>query len=173
MRYLLPLLLGSVLCSGFALAEQPQAQEETHAKQRATFDGHDHNKDGVVADFEYMKDMKARFTMRDMNKNGTVTRKENFRTLYEQYKESVKDLDEKDQLPPSVLVVEYEAFFNIEDINGDEIVTEYENMLSYRDLFKKIDGNKNGFVDWDEYLSFLESDEYKSLLKRTKKNKEP
>ncbi len=171
MKYLLPLLLGSFFYSAYAMADQPQKLEEKYSKQRATFDSHDHNKDGLVADFEYMKDMKDRFTARDTNKSGTLTRKENFRSLYEQYKESVKDLDEKDQLPASALVVGYEALFSIEDMNGDDIVTEYENMLSYKDLFRRVDENGNGFVTWDEYISFLESDESQSLLELSKKKK--
>lgn len=181
MKYLIPLLLGSALLSAPAMAGSPATQdtknekhaaaetvpgnhkedtpsvEDKYAKQRKTFQSHDHNKDGVVADFEFIKDMKQLFKNRDANEDGEVTRKENFYYFYRQYEAEMRDREEEDKLPPSVMVVEYEALFDLEDQDKDGIVTEYENLGSYRKIFNTIDTDKDGTVDWDEYIAFVKS----------------
>ncbi len=160
MKYILSLLLGSAFLTAAPMASEaqrlPDKAEDKYANERRVFDGHDHNKDGVIADFEYKQDMIRDFKLRDPDGNGKISRGENINYLYHEYlrKHNIAP-NENNAFVPRYLYEEFEARFNLEDLNGDNLVLEYENLLAHKRIFSNVDANKDNYVSWDEFLTYL------------------
>lgn len=134
-------------------APQPPAKYEDALMM---FDSFDINKDGVLEDHELSRAVMFQFKKKDLNGDGKLTPFENGVGTYEFEEKIPKNAPTDLKGISAEKLVRYERWFSMVDINGDGIITEYENLRFFRDVFKDIDKENIGKTTREEYIQYLE-----------------
>lgn len=119
---------------------------------KAYFDKLDSNKDGLITDYEFIAAQKNLLKLRDLNKDGKVTRQENISGLFQEHTAKFYG----PHIVTPALSEKFNMQFDREDVDKDGFITEYENMTNYRSLFKQADENGDNTVTWKEYQLFID-----------------